>query len=58
MFTGAAANDDLDIATGGAIDGANAHVMTLASALTERLDANWAVGTNQGGLDTGSVAEA
>jgi len=31
-------------------------MMTLASGLTKRLDANWAVGTNQGGLDTGSIA--
>jgi hypothetical protein len=30
--------------------------MVLASALTKRLDAAWAVGTNQGGLDTGSIA--
>jgi len=30
--------------------------MALASVLTKRLDANWAVGTNQGGLDTGAIA--
>jgi hypothetical protein len=30
--------------------------MVLASALTKRLDATWSVGTNQGGLDTGSIA--
>jgi hypothetical protein len=30
--------------------------MALASALTKRLDAAWAVGTNQGGLDTGAIA--
>lgn len=28
----------------------------LSSALIKRIDANWAAGTNQGGLDTGSVA--
>jgi hypothetical protein len=30
--------------------------MSLASTLTKRLDAAWAVGTNKGGLDTGSIA--
>ena len=53
---GTDATNDIDIATGSAIDSTNAHVMTLASALTKRLDAAWAVGTNQGGLDTGSIA--
>jgi hypothetical protein len=32
-------------------------MMVLAAALTKRLDANWAVGTNQGGLDTGSASD-
>ena len=53
--SGDAAND-LDIATGVAVDSTNARTITLASGLTKRLDAGWAVGTNQGGLDTGSVA--
>lgn len=30
--------------------------MLLTSTLTKRIDAAWAVGTNQGGLDTGAVA--
>lgn len=51
------ANNDIDIGTGVAIDSANTHVMTLASALVKRIDAAWAVGTNQGMLDgTESVA--
>lgn len=50
--------NDIDIAAGNAIDSTNAHVMTLAAALTKRLDAAWAVGTNQGGLDTGAVGNA
>lgn len=51
------ATNDIDIAVGNAIDSTNTHVMTLASALTKRLDAAWAVGTNQGMLDgTESVA--
>jgi len=50
------ATNDIDIAVGVAIDGTNAYVMSLASILTKRLDAAWAVGTNQGGLDTGAIA--
>jgi len=48
------ANNDIDIATGKAVDSGGTDNMTLSSALTKRLDANWVVGTNQGGLDTGS----
>lgn len=50
------ATNDIDIAAGkcrSSDDGAN---LILASALTKRLDAAWAVGTNQGGLDTGTIA--
>ena len=50
------ATNDIDIAAGIAMDGGNARLLRLASALTKRLDASWAVGTNQGGLDTGSIA--
>ena len=47
--------NDIDIAAGSARDATNAENMILASALTKRLDAAWAVGTNQGMLDTGAV---
>ncbi|API52845.1 hypothetical protein BMW22_15580 [Rhizobium leguminosarum] len=48
--------NDIDIATGSAAsDDATLTIMQLASILTKRIDANWSVGTNQGGLDTGSV---
>lgn len=50
------ANNDIDIAAGSCRDSADAEVLTLASALVKRIDATWAVGTNQGGLDTGSAA--
>jgi len=50
------ATNDIDIATGKCRDNTDADDMVLASALTKRLDASWAVGTNQGGLDTGSIA--
>jgi len=53
---GSDATNDIDIAIGSAAsDATSPTMMTLASGLTKRLDANWAVGTNQGGLDTGSV---
>lgn len=52
------ATNDIDIATGGAMDATNAWFMPLASSLTKRLDAAWAVGTNQGGLDTGSIGNS
>lgn len=50
------ATNDIDIAAGTAVDGTGAVSMVLASTLVKRLDAAWAVGTNQGGLDTGSIA--
>lgn len=51
------ATNDIDIAAGSAAsDAASPAMMTLAAALTKRLDGSWAVGTNQGGLDTGSIA--
>lgn len=52
------AANDIDIASGLAADASDGSLMTLASALTKRLDAAWAVGTNQGGLDTGSKANS
>jgi hypothetical protein len=33
------------------VDSTNAYLMKLASGITKRIDAAWAVGTNQGGLD-------
>lgn len=50
------ATNDIDIAAGGCMDATGAYWIQL-SAITKRLDASWAVGTNQGGLDTGSVAD-
>jgi hypothetical protein len=54
---GTDATNDIDIAVGGAMDSTSARMMVLAAALTKRLDAVWAVGTNQGGLDTGSASD-
>jgi len=43
------ATNDIDIAAGSAVDTTGVVSMLLASGLTKRLDAAWAVGTNQGG---------
>lgn len=51
------ATNDTDISAGSCRDSTDAMDMVLASTLTKRIDASWAVGTNQGGLDgTESVA--
>lgn len=48
--------NDIDIAAGEAASTeTNPVLMVLASSLTKRLDAAWAVGTGNGGLDTGSI---
>ncbi len=46
--------NDLDIFAGGCMDDTNAYFLAI-SGLTKRSDANWVVGHNQGGLDTGAV---
>jgi hypothetical protein len=53
---GSDATNDIDITAGVCRDSTNAADLTLGSSITKRLDATWAVGTNQGGLDTGSIA--
>lgn len=50
------ATNDIDIAAGTCRDSTNAKDITLASALTKRLDAAWAVGTGNGWLDIGTIA--
>jgi hypothetical protein len=47
--------NDIDIAIGRCRSSDNAADLVLASAITKRLDVVWTVGTNQGGLDTGSI---
>jgi hypothetical protein len=49
------ATNDIDIAAGACVSDDGTTVISL-SAITKRLDAAWAVGTNQGGLDTGAIA--
>jgi hypothetical protein len=53
---GTDAANDLDIDVGEAMAESHDQVMTLAGAITKQIDATWAVGTNQGGMNTGSVA--
>jgi len=52
------ATNDIDIAVGSCRDSTNVRNLVLASAITKRLDAAWAVGTNQGGLDTGAIGNS
>jgi hypothetical protein len=52
------ADNDIDVATGTARSDDNAANITLSGVLVKRLDANFAAGTNQGGLDTGSKANS
>ena len=53
---GSDATNDIDISAGYACATGGGALMVLAASLTKRLDAAWAVGTNQGGLDTGTIA--
>lgn len=53
---GTDADHDINIAIGEARDADDGEDMALASALIKKLDAAWAVGTNAGGIDTGSIA--
>jgi hypothetical protein len=55
---GSDATNDIDIAAGSCADATGVYQMTLASTLTKQLDAAWAVGTNAGGLDTGSIGNS
>lgn len=50
--------NDVNIAVGEARDEGNTGDMILASAITKQLNAAWAVGTNQGGLNTGAMADS
>jgi hypothetical protein len=53
---GSDATNDIDIAAGWTAADSDGHALILTAAITKRLDAAWAVGTNQGGLDTGAIA--
>lgn len=55
LSNGADADHDINIAVGECRDNDAGAVLSLTSVLTKQIDAAWAVGTNQGGLDTGTV---
>lgn len=50
------AANDIDVSEGECRDSANTVNIKLPAGITKRLDAAWAEGTNQGGLDTGAIA--
>jgi hypothetical protein len=49
-------DNDVNITAGSCRDDGDAANLRLASEITKQIDAAWAVGDDQGGLDTGSVA--
>ena len=51
-------NHDIDIAIGECASDDYDELLTLSSAITKQIDAAWSVGTNAGGIDTGSVANS
>lgn len=51
------ATNDLDIAAGEAMDSTSVRLLQL-SAITKQSDVAWAVGTGNGGLDTGAVGNS
>ena len=53
---GTDANNDIDVGAGTARDDANGANIVLSASITKRLDASWAVGDGNGGLDAGSKA--
>lgn len=48
--------NDITVLAGSARDTSNTEDMTLSASITKQLDVAWAVGDNQGGLDTGAIA--
>lgn len=52
------ATNDIDIAAGSAVSDDGTTIITLSSSFIKRLDAAWSAGTGNGGLDTGSIANA
>lgn len=50
--------NDIAVAAGEATDESGEVLMALAAAITKRIDAAWAVGSGNGGMNTGSVADS
>jgi len=58
MSNAADTANDITVSAGEAKDEGHAVCMTLAAPITKRLDAGWAVGDAQGGLNTGAEANS
>ncbi len=56
LVNGTDSDHDINISAGICRDSSDAATLALTSTLTKQIDATWAVGSNAGGLDTGSVA--
>ncbi len=56
MSNAADTANDITIAAGEAVSDDGTDIMVLSSAITKQMDFGWAVGTNAGGLNTGSEA--
>jgi len=56
MSNAADAANDITVAAGIATSESHDELITLSASITKRLDAGWAVGDNQGGLNTGAEA--
>lgn len=53
---GSDATNDIDVAAGSCSNSTGVYPIILSSTLTKRLDANWAVGSGNGGILSGSAA--
>lgn len=58
LANGTDAVNDINVAVGEATDTGSTGLMVLAAVITKQIDVAWAVGTNAGGMNTGSVANA
>lgn len=56
MSNGTDTEHDIDIGIGEATDFTGAYLMKLTAGMTKQIDVAWAVGDNEGGMFTGSVA--
>ncbi|TAJ89740.1 hypothetical protein [Reyranella sp.] len=50
-------SNDITVAIGSAMDASGAKLLVLGSALTKQINAGWAAGNVQGGLDTGNSVD-
>lgn len=55
LSNGTDSDHDIDVTAGQASDNSDGTLMVLSAAITKQIDAAWAVGDDQGGLDTGTV---